>query len=394
MGRKRFSVIALLAAAALSCFYPAVAIASGEEQSASDEAQSAVDEDQSAFDEDQSALDEEDTVLEEELQRQPAKGILPQLTVWLRLPEGIRLYDPEKPRPPDERLEYNRRFPIGGEEVINQGYALPLPTGISLIYVSNLQDQEITDLNLAFGKGVVPPVDAPLRPFPAVGIGSESDTESAQLKGDVWVLPFLNVYATLGKVTGDASVNVIIDLANAPEICIPDPRPTLPGQPPRPPICRDSYEKGSFLLPIRSEVDRNAATLGITGAFSIDKWFTSLTAAYTDTWGKKASNVTTVNAGIRAGRRFFLGSGHTLVPYFGVNYLDIDTRVQGVATLMDAFPNGDDFNVRYDIKLDNTDKYSGIAGLGFGFTNGMAVQLEWNKSANSERFVLAVEKRF
>jgi hypothetical protein len=325
---------------------------------------------------------------------QPATGVLPQLAVLLRVPENYRLYDPEGPRLPDEHIEYERRFPIGGEMVVNRGYALPLPVGVSIIYVPNVQDQTITDLNLAFGKGAIPPVDVDLRPFPTVSIGSTSDTDSLQLKADLWVLPFLNVYATLGQVTGDASITVNIDLADAPEICIPDPRPTLPGAPPRPPICSENDQTGSFLLPIKSQVDRNAATLGVLGAFSIDKWFTSVTASYTDTWGEKASNVTTINAGVRAGRRLFLGSGHSLTPYFGINYLDIDTRVLGVATLRDAFPDGDDFNVRYDIQLDNTDKYAGIVGLSIGFTNGIALQFEWNKSSGSERFVLAAEKRF
>ncbi len=379
MTRKRFSAAALLALAALSGLSPAVAIASDEE-----EEESWVEE----------FREEEDSVLEEVLQRQPAKGILPQLGILLRLPEGIRLYDPEKPSAPDERIEYNRTFPIGGEKVINLGYALPRPFGISVIYVNNLQDQTITDPSLSFGKGVVPPVDVELRPFPVLSIDSESDTETLQLKGDVWVLPGFNVYASLGKVTGDAEINVNINLADAPEICIPDPRPTLPGQPPRPPICSDNDQSGSFLLPIRASVDRNAATLGLLGAFGIDRWFVSLTAAYTDSFSEKASDVTTINGSVRAGRRFFLGSGHALTPYFGVNYLDIDTRVQGVATLMDAFPDGDSLNVRYDIKLDNTDKYSGIAGLNFGFTNGMGVQLEWNKSARSDRFVLSAQARF
>jgi hypothetical protein len=338
--------------------------------------------------------DEEQSTPDEDPGRQRAKGVLPQIAVLLRMPERFRLYDPEGPRLPDEPIEYDRRFPIGGQEVINRGYALPLPIGVSLIYVPNVQDQTITDLNLAIGKGAVPPDDVELRPFPAVNIDSTSDTESVQIKADVWVLPFLNVYATVGRVEGDASITVSIDLADAPEICIPDPRPTLPGAPPRPPICSDLDQSGSFLLPIRSEVDRNSATLGLLGAYSVGKWFTSVTASYTDTWGDKASDINTINAGVRAGRRFFLGTGHTLTPFFGVNYLDIDTRVQGVATLRDAFPDGDDLNVRYDVKLDNTDKYSGIIGLGFGFTNGMGLQFEWNKSSGSERFVLAVEKRF
>ncbi len=254
---KRISA-ALLALAAMSGLSPAIAIASDEDE----------DKDESRVEE---FREEENAVLEEELQRQPAKGILPQLGILLRLPEGIRLYDPEKPRPPDERIEYNRTFPIGGEKAINRGYALPRPFGISGIYVSNVQDQTLTDASLAFGKGVVPPEDVELRPFPVLSIDSKSDTESLQLKGDIWVLPGFNVYATLGKVTGDAEINVNINLADAPEICIPDPRPTLPGQPPRPPICSDNDRSGSFLLPIRASVDRSTATLGLLGAVGVGK---------------------------------------------------------------------------------------------------------------------------
>lgn len=329
-----------------------------------------------------------------EFEDEVAKGILPQLGILLRIPEDFRLYDPEDPKPPEEEIEYERTFPIGAAEAINRGYSLPLPIGISAIYVSNVQDQTMTDLNVSLGKGVVPPKDVELRPYPAVSIDSKSDTQSYQLKADVWVTPFLNAYAIIGKLTGDASVTVNIDLADAPEICVPDPRPTLPGAPPRPPICSDNEFTGSFRLPIKSQVDRTTATLGLLGAFAIDRWFTSVTASYTESYGDKNSDISTINAGVRAGRRFFLGRGNGLTPYFGVNYLDIDTRVRGVATLPDAFPNGDGLNVRYDVQVDNADKYSGIAGLSFGFKNGMGIQFEWNRSANSERFVLSAEKRF
>ena len=322
---------------------------------------------------------------DEKPSQKTANGILPQLGTLLQLPE---LYGPEDPVPPDEHIEYDRVFPFFGQDLVNRGYKLPLPIGLSIIAVTNVQDQTISDLNLSFGKGVVPPKDVELRPFPAVDIDSTSDTQSVQLKADLWILPFLNVYGTIGKVTGDASVNVIIDLADAPEICLPNPIPT------RPPTCSNNSFNGSFLLPIRSKVDRTTATLGLTGAYSIGSWFTALTAAYTDSTGDKASDISTINAGLRAGRRFFLGKGTLLTPYLGINYLDINTRVQGVSTLKDAFPDGDDLNVRYDVKLDNTDKYSGILGLGVGFTNGMGLQLEWNKSEESERFVLSVDFRF
>jgi hypothetical protein len=321
-------------------------------------------------------------------ERRAAQGLLPQLGILLEVTEDYKLYGPDDPIPPDEHIEYNRTFPIGGEKLINRGYKLPLPYGLSIIGVHNTQDQSITGVNLTLGKGAVPPEDEELRPFPALNIESESVTQSIQLKADVWLLPFLNVFGTIGRVTGDASVNVLIDLADAPEICLPNPIPT------RPPICSDNTFSGSFLLPIRSKVDRTTATLGLIGAYSIGSWFTTINGSYTDSYGDKATDISSISAGVRAGRRLFFGTGTLLTPFFGINYLDINTRVQGTSMLKNAFPDGDDLNVRYDIQLDNTDKYSGILGLAVGFTNGMAINFEWNKSADSERFVLSGNFRF
>lgn len=338
--------------------------------------------------------EEDQAALGSTYDRRIATGILPQLAVALRLPENYRLYEPDDPSPTNEPVEYTRRFPIGGAEVIKRGYALPLPVGITVIGVNNVQDQDITELNIALGKGVVPPEDVELRPFPAVTIDSTSDTTSLQIKGDLWVLPFLNVYATLGKITGDANITVNIDLADAEEICIPNPLPPLPGQPDRPPICSDFDQSGSFLLPITSSVDRDSVTLGLLGAFSVGRWFGSVTGSFTDSFGGKASDIDNISASARAGRRLIFGNNNLLTPYFGISYLDIDTRVQGVATLRDAFPDGDDLNVRYDIQLDNVDKFSGLLGFNIGLQNGFGFQFEWNKSARSERFVLSGGYRF
>ena len=102
------------------------------------------------------AISQQDTSSgkDEETTHQPAKGILPQLGNLLQVPEDFILYDPETPKPPEEPIEYKRTFPIMGEAVINQGYRLPLPIGISVIGVDNTQGQNITDVNVALGKGV------------------------------------------------------------------------------------------------------------------------------------------------------------------------------------------------------------------------------------------------
>jgi hypothetical protein len=78
-----------------------------------------------------------------EFEDEVAKGILPQLGILLRIPEDFRLYDPEDPKPPEEEIEYERTFPFGAEAAIKRGYSLPLPIGISAIYVSIKPEQDL-----------------------------------------------------------------------------------------------------------------------------------------------------------------------------------------------------------------------------------------------------------
>jgi hypothetical protein len=77
---------------------------------------------------------------DEKPDRQVAEGILPQLGILIQLPKDYRVYDPDEPIPPEEAIEYDRMFPIWGEKLINLGYKLPLPIGVSIIGVSNTQD--------------------------------------------------------------------------------------------------------------------------------------------------------------------------------------------------------------------------------------------------------------
>lgn len=311
-----------------------------------------------------------------------ANGILPQLSVLMRIPKKYRLYDPKEPVKPEEHINYERLLPFFAEDVINLGYVLPSPIGISIIGVYNDQAQHITDINVALKKGSVPPEDAELRHFPTVTIDARSVTKSPQLKGDVWLFPFLNLYASVGKITGDVEINV--NLLET-EICIPTPGP-------KPPICNEF--SNSFLLPIKANVDSAVFTLGFTGVYSIDKWYTALSGSYSETFSGKASSVNTTNLGVRAGRRFFLNNGVLLSPFFGVNYLKLKTRVQGTTQLNDAFSDGDALHVRYDIHVENVDKYSGSFGLNIGFKNESSLTFEWAKSQLSDRFVLSAGIRF
>ena len=84
-----------------------------------------------------------------------ADGILPSLsTLWL-VPESLRLRYPDQFEMSDPPAIYSRKFPLFAQEAINRGYLLPKPYGLSIIGANNVQEQFITDMSVALGKGTV-----------------------------------------------------------------------------------------------------------------------------------------------------------------------------------------------------------------------------------------------
>ncbi len=305
-------------------------------------------------------------------------GVLPQLGVLLRLPDGLQLRNPRSPSPPDEPIPYNRVFPLLGEEMINRGYALPLPIGATLLGVNNIQEQHLSNLSVALAKGGDPSKDD-LKETPFVSFDNvRSYTRSKQLKADLWVLPFLNLFATVGKLDGEVDLDVLLDLADI------GPLPPGAGLP------------DDITLDFTANIDAVTTTVGAIAVYGIDAWWGSLNASHTVTVSSNSeTDIKSTTAGLRLGRRFEFGNGHIVSPYVGTSYLDVDTVIEGVYSLEDAFDDGDDLSVRYKVRQENVHKYSAILGLNVGFRNGTALQAEYNRNGGGdERVVLSATYRF
>ncbi|MEQ9693949.1 hypothetical protein [Shimia sp. SDUM112013] len=307
-------------------------------------------------------------------------GILPQLHALLRLPENLQLRYPEAVPSTEHPITYDRILPFKAQEAIDRGYTLPLPFGVAVIGVENTQLQRITDVAVALGKGAPPPPNTPLRPLPFVTLDNViSKTRSKQVKLDAWILPNLNVFASLGKVDGRADLDVVVDLDAA-----------FP-----PPICNPISPCGTVSQRFRAGVDAVTATLGVTGVVGWKNYFLSGTASFTDTLGKNSdTEVRSLTAGLRFGRRWVVFDDVLFAPYLGVSYLDYDEKISGVTRLNNAFPDGDSLDVRYTAQSTNADKVSAVIGLNVGFENGLSVQGEYNRNSNGDRFVLSATKRF
>ena len=96
--------------------------------------------------------------------------------------------------PAPEEKRWSSFLPLMAEEARKRGYELPLPFGVSGIYNYLERDIEVSDLRIG--------VDgAPLQSVSDfVDLGSNSRVNVYLGRFDVWVLPFLNVYALIGDI--------------------------------------------------------------------------------------------------------------------------------------------------------------------------------------------------
>jgi len=311
-------------------------------------------------------------------QTRQTTAVLPSLSTLLPPDSPLRLRFPETGVEPEgSREEYSRKLPLGAQAAIDRGAILPRPWGISFSYIDNSQGQNIENLSVALGKGMAPPLGSDLVDIPFVTIeNAESNTRTRQIRADVWVLPFLNVFGGLGKVDGTVPLDVVVDL-NETGLC--------------PPIVTCNTVSASF----DAGVDTNTATIGLTGAYGWDNWFVTGSASLTDSFGGNTEDaVRSVSVSGRVGRRWAFGPGHIVSPFIGVSYLDIDQIVEGTTRLRNAFPDGDDLAVRYKAKISNKAKWSGVIGLNLGFIQGVSLAGEFNLNPDSNRFVFSSTYRF
>lgn len=175
--------------------------------------------------------------------------------------------------------------------------SLPLPYGVNLTVYSQGQDYAVSSLSF----------DVPGLTFDPNVLQVDNQLDELNLKADLWLLPFLNVFAIFGSI--DATTTVDFRDADLP-------------------VALDN---------VVIRYDGNVYGGGITLAAGGDRWFTSLTGIYTQTdLGNLNSDVSAMvvspKVGLRQGRTaFWVGamyqqaeedhSGRVTVPIFGaVNF--------------------------------------------------------------------------
>lgn len=100
-----------------------------------------------------------------------------------------------------KQSEYPYALPIWGEQATKAGFDLPYSAGISAQYFGQRSDLIIENLLVGFNHGEMYDCDEIIRFDKA-----KSRSDGLSLRPDVWVFPFLNVYAILGRSSASTDV--------------------------------------------------------------------------------------------------------------------------------------------------------------------------------------------
>ena len=101
-------------------------------------------------------------------------------------------------------MDYNHTFPILGKKAYKRGYDVPFPWGISTVFFTQKQEINITKTSIGFNGGEKVDLSDYVNFGPTV-----ATTYAYTVRPDLWILPFLNVYAIIGGGTTQTEVTLL-----------------------------------------------------------------------------------------------------------------------------------------------------------------------------------------
>jgi len=265
-------------------------------------------------------------------------------------------------QPADAPRIWDHKLPFLAQQVIDKGYDLPLPYGVGFTYADVDQEQLLSSMKVGINGSPIIPID--FVDFE----NARSQSNSFSVKADAWLFPFMNVFAMIGHVDGNAPVDVLVDgngfLDELDINCS-----TLPPNP----LC-PLLEDQLITLPINASFEGNTYGIGTILAAGWNGWFVAipLNWTYADMVGSETDGVN-FTATPRGGYVFKLGRNGNLSTFFGGNYLDSELTVDGLATAP-----GTDLIFDYIIDQENKDKWNAVIGFNWDINKRLSWSAEYN----------------
>jgi hypothetical protein len=99
-------------------------------------------------------------------------------------------------------VEYPYALPIWGDKATKKGFQLPYSAGVSVNYFWQESDLTINNLQVGFNNGPMHNLDQIIRFNSAV-----AEASAINVRPDIWLFPFLNVYGIFGKVKSSTTID-------------------------------------------------------------------------------------------------------------------------------------------------------------------------------------------
>lgn len=284
---------------------------------------------------------------------------------------GFRI---EEGSEPAERRIWDYKLPFMAQKVIDMGYDLPLPYGVKLLYSNIEQDQILEGLQVGFSGGEK-------EPFEWVDFeNSVSTSDTWQAIGDVWVLPFLNLFGFIGNLDGDVVLDVFLEgngLLEQKGVDCTRPGNLL--------ICR-ALQDQIIKLPIESVFSGRNYGVGFNLAGGWKGFFFTLPVSWSwvDMDTTEVSGGAVLAASPRVGRLVKLGGAGNLGLYVGASYLKSDLTADGSLAIPDT-----DTTIDYTVDQSNLDEWTGIVGANWDITRRLSLMVEYNGFFGSRESIFA-----
>ncbi len=240
-------------------------------------------------------------------------------------------------------------MPFLAQQVIDEGYNLPLPYGIALVYANVKQEMFLTNLKAGIN-------GSPQRPWPVATLENvHANNETVQVKLDTWVFPFMNVFAMLGSISGEALLDIVLDI---------------------------NGDGNPITFPIMADFSGISYGLGTTLAGGWHNWFVAIpmTTTVADMDGTNADGLSyTVTP--RFGRVVNMGKGGNLALFVGGNYLKTDLTITGQVS-------AEGVTIDYMIDQENSDLWNLLVGFNWDVGKRLAWSLEYDGFVGSREAVI------
>jgi hypothetical protein len=317
---------------------------------------------------------------------QYAKRIILPLLLWSGAAFGAAPHAP---------AQSDSTFPIWGDEARARGYSIPLPFGVNLSYMNIRQDINVDSITFSGLKLGDHPIPSDLFNIDVGKTRQRSKSENLRL--DMWVFPFLNIYGLVGHTRGSSLSQVSVDADPSKYTGIDR-------------IIASAVHRlnqSGDLQDIDFALDFKGTTVGtgFTLAGGYEKWFALVDTNYTRTeFDILDGKISAITVSPRVGYRFDMpaisGPSH-LSLWVGSMYQNVDQEFKGnlsdlhmpaeLQPLIDAV-NKDNAG-RFDVKQHLSSPWNTLIGAQYELTQNFNVLAEVGFNERNS-FFLAGEYRF